>query len=68
MDSIREIIGATNVYIKERFSAGTKPHPSILGLIGIYLTKMMRVFGVIDADDSIGFLVGDKSNNVRVRK
>ncbi|OQV12664.1 Cysteine--tRNA ligase, cytoplasmic [Hypsibius exemplaris] len=64
MDNIRDIIGSTNVYIQERAAAKAQAHPALLQHISLYLTRMMRVFGVIDSDESIGFTVGDKSGNV----
>lgn len=64
MDVIREIIGSANVYIQERFTAKLQPHPSLLRHISLYLTRMMRIFGVIDSDETIGFSVGDKSSNI----
>ncbi|XP_055341904.1 cysteine--tRNA ligase, cytoplasmic-like isoform X2 [Paramacrobiotus metropolitanus] len=54
MDTIRKMISDTNVYNREAASNGRSPHPALLRLIALYLTKMMRIFGVFDADDSIG--------------
>ncbi|GAU95988.1 hypothetical protein RvY_07499 [Ramazzottius varieornatus] len=57
------IMAATNVYIKERFAIGSQPNSSLLRHIGQFLTRMMKVFGVMESDDAIGFSVGEKGGN-----
>ena len=58
------IMAATNIYIKERFTTGSQSNASLLRHIGQYLTKIMKIFGVIELQDAIGFFVGEKGGNV----
>lgn len=66
LDRIRDLIGHCNVYIRDHKANGT-PNHLLLKRIAVYITKILRIFGVIhDARDDIGFpLDAGKSTNVR---
>lgn len=63
LDVIRSLIGHCNVYLKD---AGDTLNHLLLKRIAVYVTKILRTFGVIhDARDDIGFpLDAGKSTDV----
>ena len=53
LDIIRRLITNTNLYLLQ------SPHASLLRDIGAYITRMMKIFGVIDQEEPLGFPLGD---------
>jgi cysteinyl-tRNA synthetase len=55
------------VYIREKRPDGTLPNRLLLRNIASYITNILRIFGAISGDDSIGFpLAGAGSINVNI--
>ena len=52
MTLLRELVGACNVYIADSSSAA---NTRLLQTVAQYVTHMLKVFGVIPSDQSIGF-------------
>lgn len=48
---LAELMSKTNIYVK---MAG-RPNPEVLRLVAAYVTKIMKVFGIIEQDSSLGF-------------
>lgn len=45
-----------NIYLKECDSSRRQPHAHVLRDIGLYLTQLLQLFGIIArGDDAIGF-------------
>ncbi|XP_013397069.2 cysteine--tRNA ligase, cytoplasmic-like, partial [Lingula anatina] len=58
MENIRDLVTASNSYISVRRSAKVTPNRLLLLNIAKYVTRMMRVFGAIDGEETIGFPQG----------
>eukprot|EP00128_Syssomonas_multiformis_P017345 Colp12_sorted_trinity150504_noHs@2965 len=54
MKLMRELVFDVNVYVREQ----SAPNASLLNNIAAYLTRMLKIFGVIETADDIGFPVG----------
>ncbi len=52
---MRETITACNVYLKSKAESKSEPVPELLTSVAAYLTKMLRIFGVIQPGSEIGF-------------
>ena len=52
MTLLRELVGTCNVYIAESSPAA---NARLLQTVAQYVTHMLKVFGVVPSDDSIGF-------------
>ena len=66
MDSLRELITATNIYIKNVTSDKNLPDKLLLYNIAAYVTKIVGVFGAIRKEDQIGFPSQHSNQNVDV--
>ncbi|XP_064634346.1 cysteine--tRNA ligase, cytoplasmic-like [Lineus longissimus] len=65
MDSMRELVIASNVYITKRRGEKLVPNRSILQNIAGYITKMLKIFGAIEGEDAIGFpMAGGQTANI----
>jgi cysteinyl-tRNA synthetase len=57
---MRDLVAISNVYIRE-----SQPNRLLLRNIASYITNMLKIFGAITGDDTIGFpLAGAESSNV----
>ncbi|KAF4520784.1 hypothetical protein B566_EDAN011436, partial [Ephemera danica] len=64
LDAIRDLVASCNVYIREKNPDSTPPNRLLLRNIAAYITDILRIFGAIPADESIGFpLAGADSTN-----
>ena len=53
---LRDLVGACNIYCSEQ-PAAAHPNLPLLEAIALYCTKMLKVFGVVPSDCSIGYPV-----------
>ncbi|ESL07604.1 cysteinyl-tRNA synthetase [Trypanosoma rangeli SC58] len=51
MDALMELVSATNQYLL----SGERPSATLVQKVGRYVTRMLRVFGVAEGGDVIGF-------------
>lgn len=50
----RELMSTTNIYLRNADTTKTPPHAHILRDIGVYLTQLLRLFGIIADEPVIG--------------
>lgn len=55
MKCILQLIKTVNVYIQEKEEAGLKCHPEGIRGAALFVTRMMKVFGVVGSGIEIGF-------------
>ncbi|RNF26338.1 putative cysteinyl-tRNA synthetase [Trypanosoma conorhini] len=51
MDALMELVGATNQYLL----SGERTSGTLVQKVGRYVTRMLRVFGVVEGGDVVGF-------------
>ncbi|XP_077867451.1 cysteine--tRNA ligase, cytoplasmic-like [Saccoglossus kowalevskii] len=66
MERMRDLVGNSNIYIRDMKAAKLLPNSILLRNIAVYLTKILKIFGAIEGDETIGFpmSVGDNNTNV----
>ncbi|CAH1787800.1 unnamed protein product [Owenia fusiformis] len=65
MDCLRDLTTSSNSYIASQRAAKISPNGILLKNIAIYITRILKVFGVIQGDEPIGFPQGGaKSQNI----
>lgn len=64
MNLLLELVNKTNVHIRDKSSAGEKCNTMVLSKVASYITKMLRIFGVIESKDDkiLGFPATDLVN------
>jgi cysteinyl-tRNA synthetase len=62
MEAIFDLITATNKYMNQQ--GRTEPRVMLLKSIGLYVTKILRTFGLCDDSDGIGYGGGGSDENV----
>ncbi|XP_045153261.1 cysteine--tRNA ligase, cytoplasmic isoform X2 [Echinops telfairi] len=60
LEEMRALVGQCNLYIAARKAARRRPNRALLQSAGLYLTHMLRIFGAIEEDGSMGFPVGGR--------
>jgi cysteinyl-tRNA synthetase len=59
MLSLQDLISKTNSYIRDKQQVGgdTVPNGQVLSTVGRYVTRILRVFGIVESsnDSEIGF-------------
>ncbi|XP_013786012.1 cysteine--tRNA ligase, cytoplasmic-like isoform X1 [Limulus polyphemus] len=58
LEHIRDLITASNVYIRDKKGDKELPNRLLLKNIASYITRLFKIFGAIDAEDSVGFPQG----------
>ncbi|XP_076311988.1 cysteine--tRNA ligase, cytoplasmic isoform X4 [Tachypleus tridentatus] len=58
LEHMRDLITASNVYIRDKKGNKDLPNRLLLKNIALYITRLFKIFGAIDAEDSIGFPQG----------
>lgn len=61
LESLRDCVSYCNVYVKD--IGRTSINVILLKNIALYITKLMQIFGVIPASQTIGFPLSTKSDN-----
>jgi cysteinyl-tRNA synthetase len=55
LDRMRELITATNTYIRRKQVAKDRPDGLVLLNVAKYLTRVLDVFGLMEGEESVGF-------------
>lgn len=58
LEEVRELIKSSNIYISKHKTDKTLPNRMLLQNISKYITDLLKMFGAIETDDSIGFPIG----------
>ena len=62
MEAIFDLISSTNKYMNQQ--GRTEPRVMLLKSIALYITKILKTFGLLDDSDGIGFGGGGETENV----
>ncbi|XP_073073418.1 cysteine--tRNA ligase, cytoplasmic isoform X2 [Manis javanica] len=57
LEEMRALVGQCNLYMAARKAARRRPNRAVLQSIAQYLTHMLKVFGAIEEESSLGFPV-----------
>ncbi|KAM8968371.1 cysteine--tRNA ligase, cytoplasmic isoform X1 [Sarcophilus harrisii] len=66
LEEMRSLVGQSNLYIAARKSARKLPNHGLLASISAYLTHMLKVFGVIESEETLGFPVGGSGSSMNL--
>ncbi|KFO96748.1 Cysteine--tRNA ligase, cytoplasmic, partial [Calypte anna] len=66
LEEMRSLVSQSNSYIAAKKSSRQMPNRLLLENISSYLTQMLKIFGAIESDDTIGFPVGGSSQNINI--
>ncbi|KAI6184940.1 Cysteinyl-tRNA synthetase [Aphelenchoides bicaudatus] len=59
IEKMREVINASNIYMKENTSATLTPNAQLLKQIAEYLTSLLKMFGAISEQEQLGYPAED---------
>ncbi|XP_072390660.1 cysteine--tRNA ligase, cytoplasmic [Diabrotica undecimpunctata] len=59
INALRDIVTASNIYMRER----KPPNALLLHDVGVYVTKILKIFGAISEKDEIGFPTSTSTSN-----
>nr|CAG4643781.1 EOG090X02DZ [Lepidurus arcticus] len=58
LDAIRELVSACNIYVRK-----STPNRLLMKNVSLYITKLFRIFGTLDDDETIGFSATSHGNS-----
>ncbi|XP_025771323.1 cysteine--tRNA ligase, cytoplasmic [Puma concolor] len=67
LEEMRALVGQCNLYMAARKAARRRPNRALLESIARYLTHMLKVFGAIEEESSLGFPVRGPGSSLNVR-
>ncbi|XP_047372748.1 cysteine--tRNA ligase, cytoplasmic isoform X1 [Sciurus carolinensis] len=66
MEEMRALVSQCNLYMAARKATRRRPNRALLESIAVYLTHMLKIFGAIEEESSLGFPVGGPKNNLNL--
>ncbi|KAM5138233.1 cysteine--tRNA ligase, cytoplasmic [Mantella aurantiaca] len=66
MEEMRSLVNQSNAYIASKKAAKLPPNRMLLESVSTYLTSMLKIFGAIEGEESIGFPVGRSGQNINL--
>ncbi|XP_022446801.1 cysteine--tRNA ligase, cytoplasmic isoform X3 [Delphinapterus leucas] len=66
MEEMRALVGQCNQYMAARKAARRRPSRALLESIARYLTHMLKIFGAIEEESSLGFPVGGPGTSLNL--
>ncbi|TKC52264.1 hypothetical protein EI555_000383 [Monodon monoceros] len=66
MEEMRALVGQCNHYMAARKAARRRPNRALLESIARYLTHMLKIFGAIEEESSLGFPVGGPGTSLNL--
>uniref|UniRef100_A0A2K6G8L2 Cysteine--tRNA ligase, cytoplasmic n=2 Tax=Propithecus coquereli TaxID=379532 RepID=A0A2K6G8L2_PROCO len=66
MEEMRALVSQCNLYMAARKAARRKPNRALLEHIALYLTHMLKIFGAIEEDSSLGFPLGGPGSSLNL--
>ncbi|KAM7086907.1 cysteine--tRNA ligase, cytoplasmic isoform 1-T1 [Molossus nigricans] len=66
MEEMRALVSQCNLYMANRKSARRRPNRALLESIARYLTHMLKIFGAIEEESSLGFPVGGPGSSLNL--
>ncbi|XP_037854784.2 cysteine--tRNA ligase, cytoplasmic isoform X3 [Chlorocebus sabaeus] len=66
MEEMRALVSQCNLYMAARKAVRKRPNRALLENIGLYLTHMLKIFGAIEEESSLGFPVGGSGTSLNL--
>ncbi|XP_059875464.1 cysteine--tRNA ligase, cytoplasmic isoform X2 [Delphinus delphis] len=66
LEEMRALVGQCNHYMAARKAARRRPNHALLESIARYLTHMLKIFGAIEEESSLGFPVGGPGTSLNL--
>ncbi|XP_004852181.2 cysteine--tRNA ligase, cytoplasmic isoform X1 [Heterocephalus glaber] len=66
MEEMRALVSQCNLYIAARKASRRRPNRALLESIALYLTHMLKIFGAIKEESSLGFPVGEPGSSLNL--
>ncbi|XP_023566500.1 cysteine--tRNA ligase, cytoplasmic isoform X2 [Octodon degus] len=66
MEEMRTLVSQCNLYIAARKAARKRPNRALLESVALYLTHMLKIFGAIEEESSLGFPVGGPGTSLNL--
>ncbi|XP_019611216.2 cysteine--tRNA ligase, cytoplasmic isoform X1 [Rhinolophus sinicus] len=66
LEEMRGLVGQCNLYMATRKAARRRPNRALLETIALYLTHMLKIFGAIEEESSLGFPVGGPGTSLNL--
>nr|XP_020024388.1 cysteine--tRNA ligase, cytoplasmic isoform X1 [Castor canadensis] len=66
LEEMRALVSQCNLYMAARKAARRRPNQALLENIALYLTHMLRIFGAIEEQSSLGFPVGGPGTSINL--
>jgi len=57
LEEMRALVSQCNLYVAARKAARRRPNRALLESVALYLTHMLKIFGAIEEESSLGFPV-----------
>ncbi|XP_069327936.1 cysteine--tRNA ligase, cytoplasmic isoform X2 [Eulemur rufifrons] len=64
LEEMRALVSQCNLYMAARKAARRTPNRALLEHIALYLTRMLKIFGAIEEESSLGFPVGGPGSSL----
>ncbi|XP_074086922.1 cysteine--tRNA ligase, cytoplasmic isoform X2 [Macrotis lagotis] len=66
LEEMRSLVSQSNLYIAARKAARRPPNRGLLASVSTYLTHMLKIFGAIEGEETLGFPVGGSGSNTNL--
>ncbi|XP_054998735.1 cysteine--tRNA ligase, cytoplasmic isoform X2 [Sorex araneus] len=66
LEEMRALVGQCNLYMAARKAARRRPSRALLESVALYLTRMLKIFGAIEEESSLGFPVGGAGTSLNL--
>ncbi|XP_032494714.1 cysteine--tRNA ligase, cytoplasmic isoform X1 [Phocoena sinus] len=66
LEEMRALVGQCNHYMAARKAARRRPNRALLESVARYLTHMLKIFGAIEEESSLGFPVGGPGTSLNL--
>ncbi|KAF6332655.1 hypothetical protein mRhiFer1_002118 [Rhinolophus ferrumequinum] len=66
LEEMRALVSQCNLYMAARKAARRRPNRALLETVALYLTHMLKIFGAIEEESSLGFPVGGPGTSLNL--
>uniref|UniRef100_A0A673TX55 Cysteine--tRNA ligase, cytoplasmic n=1 Tax=Suricata suricatta TaxID=37032 RepID=A0A673TX55_SURSU len=66
LEEMRALVGQCNLYMAARKAARRRPSRALLEGVALYLTRMLKIFGAIEEESTLGFPVRGPGNSLNL--
>ncbi|XP_008582409.1 PREDICTED: cysteine--tRNA ligase, cytoplasmic [Galeopterus variegatus] len=66
MEEMRALVSQCNLYMAARKATRRRPNQALLKNVALYLTHMLKIFGAIEEESSLGFPVGGPGTSLNL--